>query len=696
MNVGSDLLNPWADRLGVSADTLVRLGCRLDDAGNLRWPERDGEGSIIGWSTRFPDGSKKADGGCKRGLCYIVPLPDYAGTSRGEPILSVEGLSDTAVGIDLGYDAIGRPSATGKNSLLVPLVSGRHVVVVGENDSGAGRIGAEKCARALHPHAASVRVIFPPEGIKDVRAWIGADGLSSVRAALATMIDDAPLWEPKREVVDPRLTWTPFPTQRLPCLLRRYVRELAECNHVDDTFVVLPLLAMLGSVIGTTRLVRVNRAWHEFPIVWSMLVAESGTVKTPTMRTVFRPLNEAQNRAMEVYLQEAELYRAATIAFDCKMKSYKKKPEGDPPSEPGEPKPTRYIVSDITIEALAPVLNVNLRGVLGAVDELSGLIGSLDAYKKAKGSDITRYLSAWSGESWTIDRKGAAGPCHIPCAAVSLCGGIQPGILTRAVSESMRLSGFTSRFLTAFPPKRPRRFSDRDLSIEAENGLRRIVGGLLTLEHGVDDGGNLQPVEIRLSPEARQRFIQWHNAHADMTNEATGDVRGALAKLYGYVLRLALIFHLAGQASGEGVGETIDLATIEDAIDVVNWFAREAERVYGLFDESDGDREKRELVEWIQGRGGSATARELSHGPRTFRGRVEAAEKALSDLVASGTGEWIMVPAGPNGGPPTRRFQLFTVGTGTGTYEIPEDSEGFGAGAASEHPEESRITEGTI
>ncbi len=687
MTIATRTIADWAVELGVTEDALTRLGCMVDDAGNLRWPERDGDGAIIGSTTRYPDGSKKADAGGKRGLCYAAPLDAYAGTSPLSPLLSPEGLSDTATAIDLGYDAIGRPSATGGNALLVALLDEtRHGCIVGENDGGAGRTGAEKCAAELHGRVASIKVIYPPECYKDLRAWVRTEGIETVRARLATLIDDAPLWEPKREAAESVLTWRPFPTQRLPRSLWRYVKELAGCNFVDDTFVVMPLLSMLGSAIGTTRLVRVNRAWHEFPIVWAMTVAETGTTKTPTMRATHKPLHEAQNRAMEVYRQEVELHRAAAIAFDCRMKAYRGKPVGDPPAEPEQPKPRRYIVSDITIEALAPVLDANPRGVLAAADELSGLIAGLDAYKKSKGSDITRYLQAWSGEFWQIDRKGAAGPCYIPRAAVSICGGIQPGILTRAVSESMRLSGFASRFLIAFPPKRPRRFSDRDLSIEAENGLRRIVGGLLALEHGVDDGGDPVPIEICLSPKARERFIQWHNVHADITNEAAGDVRGALAKMYGYVLRLALIFHLAGQASGEDVGEAIDLPTIEDAIEAVNWFAREAERVYGLFDESDGDREKRELVEWIQGRGGSATARELSQGPRRFRGKTEAAEKALSDLAASGVGEWVMVPAGPKGGQTTRRFQVHTAGYGTTTYEIPEVFGGSVAVATDEIP----------
>ncbi len=198
-NATATILAAWAERLGVSDETLQCLGCTLDGAGNLRWPERDADGAIIGYSTRFDDGSKKADAGGKRGLCYCSPLHPYAGTSPDQPIILVEGLSDTAAATELGFDAIGRPSATGGNALLAPLVKDRHICIMGENDSGAGKTGAEKCASDLHGHAASVKVIFPPAEQKDLRAWVAAAGLDVVRGQLATAIDDAPLWTPPEQ-----------------------------------------------------------------------------------------------------------------------------------------------------------------------------------------------------------------------------------------------------------------------------------------------------------------------------------------------------------------------------------------------------------------------------------------------------------------------------------------------------------------
>jgi len=57
---------------------------------------------------------------------------------------------------------------------LRKLLSGLHVVIVGENDGGPGVDGAWAVAKQLADVCASVRVIFPPDGAKDLRDWYTA------------------------------------------------------------------------------------------------------------------------------------------------------------------------------------------------------------------------------------------------------------------------------------------------------------------------------------------------------------------------------------------------------------------------------------------------------------------------------------------------------------------------------------------
>ena len=94
-----------------------------------------------------------------------------------DPVLVVEGASDTAAAMDLGFIAVGKPAATGGSDLLRALLSNRDVVVLGENDAGAGEKGMEATFLALQPVCKSVRKLRPPADVKDLREWKYRSGL---------------------------------------------------------------------------------------------------------------------------------------------------------------------------------------------------------------------------------------------------------------------------------------------------------------------------------------------------------------------------------------------------------------------------------------------------------------------------------------------------------------------------------------
>lgn len=156
-----------AYELGLDPVALDALRPGFDDeAGAWTFPERDAAGAIVGLVRRFPDGRKLCVKGSRRGLTFAHPL------DRRDPVLIVEGQTDCAAGMMAGFATVGRPSASGGGGLLAELLMGRAVVIVGENDK-AGREGAERIASKLRGVAKSVKVVFPPDGMKDLRSWIG-------------------------------------------------------------------------------------------------------------------------------------------------------------------------------------------------------------------------------------------------------------------------------------------------------------------------------------------------------------------------------------------------------------------------------------------------------------------------------------------------------------------------------------------
>lgn len=174
--------------LGVSEQSLQRLGAGWNGAG-WTFPMYGADGRVVGIHVRYRTGRKAAESGSRNGLFLAKPIPTAG------PLLICEGMSDTAAAMDLRFVTVGRPGCRGGTQALIRLARGRAVVVVADNDPPKqpgqpppGQQGAEALARVLAPLCPSVRVIFPPANLKDLRRWLAA-GLQ--REELLTTIETA-------------------------------------------------------------------------------------------------------------------------------------------------------------------------------------------------------------------------------------------------------------------------------------------------------------------------------------------------------------------------------------------------------------------------------------------------------------------------------------------------------------------------
>ncbi|MFO0803614.1 MAG: toprim domain-containing protein [Gemmataceae bacterium] len=145
-------------------------------------------GQVVGIRLRCLDGSKFAVRGGKEGL--FIPATE---SSKSEPLLIGEGATDTAAMLDMGFtNVVGRPNCSGGIRQLVALVGLRRpnaVVIVADGDT-PGRTGAANLASVLRVYASEVRVIEPPPGVSDIRAWKRA---GAGRADVEALIVAAPV-----------------------------------------------------------------------------------------------------------------------------------------------------------------------------------------------------------------------------------------------------------------------------------------------------------------------------------------------------------------------------------------------------------------------------------------------------------------------------------------------------------------------
>jgi hypothetical protein len=477
----------------------------------------------------------------------------------------------------------------------------------------------------------------------------------------------------------PLSPWKEYPFDQLPEPLRSLVVEGVDAIGCDPSYIALPMLSAVGAMIGNARRLVVKSGWVVPPIVWTAIVGESGTAKTPAFSVVTAPIESIQADAYEAASANIERHHQDVAAYDKGMAAWKKdkKTDDPPPVKPDPPEPHRLIVTDTTMEALAPILMANPKGVLLARDELAGWLGSFDAYKSGSGSDAANWLSLYSAKTITVDRKtGTPRTIHVRDPLVCVTGGIQPGILARALGREHRESGMAARLLLSCPPRSSKRWSDRTVGDDTMRKYERLIRDLVDMPMDTDDTDRLRPRYIGMTGDAKAAYEWFYNSHNSKQSELSGDLAAAWSKLEEIPLRLGLIIHCVRMATGDISGDKFDADTLGAAIAITRWHCHETRRVYAIMDESETDSERRQLLDWIVAKGGTITARELQQGRRDIRTSAEA-DATLTALTNAGLGEWESIPPGDAGGRATRRFHLSTASTVYATPSTPEENIGF-------------------
>jgi pyridoxine 5'-phosphate synthase PdxJ len=433
--------------------------------------------------------------------------------------------------------------------------------------------------------------------------------------------------------------WKPFPTHVLPPVIRKFVEEGAASIGCDPAAIALPLLAALASAIGNTRRIRIKNGWLAPPILWPVIIGRSGSQKSPAFKYALKPLDTIQRELLSEWMKHQES-------------------GGDAASHPLE----RLTVGDITIEALADVLQANSRGLLLRSEELAGWITNFGRYGKGDRSsgDAARWLVCYDAGYVEVDRRTDKKHIVVSNASISVCGTIQPGILHQAIGKEHRENGLLPRMLLAYPPQKKKTWQEAEVDETTVGKVTDVLRNLRKLDFRLDRFQNEHPEIINLSPQAKGIFVTFYGEHAEYQHKAeTDDLAAAFSKLEETTARLALVLQLTRCASG-GVTDCkeIDSKNMSAAIELTHWFREETRRVYQLLDQSAEAKQFDDMARWIRTKhSGNVAPRDLVAGRRDIKDAIHA-EAALQSLSESGYGEWYSVPPTDKGGAPTRRFRL--------------------------------------
>ena len=397
----------------------------------------------------------------------------------------------------------------------------------------------------------------------------------------------------------------------LPDGFATIIDSISDAVDCDPSMVLMPLLSSCAGCIGNSAVIEVAGDWREPAILWCAIVAESGSKKTPAARRVLRPIHRMQQELIQQRECQIELL------------------EEDDPVPPQK----RIIVGDATVEAMAPIFKENLRGLLLVRDELAGFINSMDAYKSSRGADSSHWLSMFNGEPITVDRKKDRELISVSSAALSIFGGIQPGILKRSFSGEHEENGMLARFLFACPPKRQLRFHEGFVPSEMNDKIQHMYSRLHEIEFQIDDLKTPVPFVITLEDSAKSYFGHWLDQFGKETLHYSGPMAAFNCKLPATVARLSLVFHFSEWAYGveDSFSYQISNDTMVRAIRLAQWFKIQTELLYeGLYVTAQEDLENKVLRAVAVK--GACTLREINRSVGGSREEASSVIRSLCDM----------------------------------------------------------------
>lgn len=396
-----------------------------------------------------------------------------------------------------------------------------------------------------------------------------------------------------------------FPVESLSDIPRRLVSEGSLSTGTTPDMFATMILSTLGGAVGGSRWLWLKEEWQEFPVLWTVVVADPGDKKTPAFKTVTRPAVEQQKTFKAQHDYAMEEYKQELAEWEAKKKST---PKGQkPPNKPETPKMRHALAQDVTPEALATLLDGNPRGVFAARDELSGFFSAMNQYKAGgKGDERQKYLSLWSSSFLKVDRKGDE-PIFIERPVVSVTGTIQPDLLAeigrQGAGQLQTDDGMVHRFLYSYPepPVILDDLTDHDISPVTKTRYRWLYDRLARLE----PDANGDPVAVPLTEDGREQFRTENRA---MREEMYGPgfprrLKPTWSKTSGQLARLSLLLALI-RAVTEETEEAVTGEDVGRAAEVLRYFLAHARRVHAILHQETREERMLRVLDELRGKHG--------------------------------------------------------------------------------------------
>ena len=399
---------------------------------------------------------------------------------------------------------------------------------------------------------------------------------------------EAYAYEGREEISDP------FPIEALPPIIAHFVREVARVQHVPGEMAAVCAVGVLATTLGVGLELHRGGGKKTRGNLYVMVLAPSGIGKSETLRLFTAPIDELETERLREWERETaprlrsekkvlakeiermersirppidEQERAATIAAMTQKESELKLVND-------QLEPPRLRVGDVTTEKLALLLSKNDEALASiSADARKHIDNVLGRNLKSKNTDEDVYLQAFSGDSCRVDRISRESvSLTAPC--LSILWLVQPDKFDQLTSHAgMKESGFLPRFLVCQVKGEPRFLTEGDddeIAPESRVAYHRLIRSLVSSFRLAT-----QAYTLDIDQEARAALRDHYNRVVTRLNSGElGDIASSANRWTEQAWRLAVVLHAALHGP-DAVNRAVTVATVQSAIRVADWFARQ-------------------------------------------------------------------------------------------------------------------------
>jgi hypothetical protein len=601
----------------------------------------------------------------------LYGLPDLLAFSEALVVLTEgEQKADALTKLGVGqFVGVTSGSATSAAAADWNPAAGRHVLIWSDYDDPGKKYANEATAKLEAMGCTAERIDVSLIGVPhkgDVMDWIDAfkaahdrmptaDDVLALPRVSGPSADDPEAWpEPQPLIV--AAAPMEYPVDSLPPCIRAAVDEV--CGFVQAPLPLVASSAIAALSLAIQPHIDVKRAERlTGPVgLFMMTIADSGERKSTCDVFFTRAIREYEAEQAETHKPVLKDHQADVAAWEAKYNGLKEKIKADAKArkptggleaelrdlereKPELPKVPRLIYADVTPEALAFSLGKHWPSG-GVVSAEAGIVfGSHGMGSDSVMRNLATLNQLWDGNTLTIDRR-TSDSYTVRGARLTVALQVQEATLRAFFEKSGMLArgtGFLARFLIAWPQSTQgfRLFREAPDQWPHMATFNQRIAEILRQPVPMDDSGNLAPMMLTLSPDAKGAWIAFHDA-VESELRADGElheVRDVASKSADNAARLAALFHVFSGATGP-----IGLDAFESASSIVAWHLSESKRFFSELALPEGDIDAARLDAWLIEHCRTECTQIVSkrtaqqYGPLRKADPLSAALRALEDL----------------------------------------------------------------